>query len=116
MNYVDFTAGNKDYKLRLNTRGVVALEKQLGCNPLAIFGNGDTIPTVTVMVAILHASLQQYNHGISTNDAFDIFDAWLDDGHSTVDFVNIILEIYKASGIVPNELETKEEVSTIEKN
>ena len=116
MNYVDFTAGNKDYKLRLNTRGVVALEKQLGCSPLAIFGNGDTIPTVTVMVAILHASLQQYNHGISTNDAYDIFDAWLDDGHSTVDFVNIILEIYKASGIVPNELETKEEVSTIEKN
>ena len=116
MNYVDFTAGNKDYKLRLNTRGVVALEKQLGCNPLAIFGNGDTIPTVTVMVAILHASLQQYNHGISANDAYDIFDAWLGDGHSTVDFVNIILEIYKASGIVPNELETKEEVSTIEKN
>lgn len=116
MNYVDFTAGNKDYKLRLNTRGVVALEKQLGCNPLAIFGNGDTIPTVTTMVAILHASLQQYNHGISSNDAYDIFDAWLEDGHSTVDFVNIILEIYKASGIVPNELETKEEVSTIEKN
>lgn len=116
MNYVDFTAGNKDYKLRLNTRGVVALEKQLGCNPLAIFGNGDTIPTITVMVAILHASLQQYNHGISSNDAYDIFDAWLEDGHNTVDFVNVILEIYKASGIVPNELETKEEVSTIEKN
>lgn len=116
MNYVDFTAGNKDYKLRLNTRGVVALEKQLGCNPLAIFGNGETIPTVTVMVAILHASLQQYHHGITANDALDIFDAWLDDGHSTVDFVTIILDIYKASGIVPNELETKEEVSTIEKN
>ena len=116
MNYVDFTAGNKDYKLRLNTRGVVALEKQLGCNPLAIFGNGETIPTVTVMVAILHASLQQYNHGISQNDAFDIFDAWLDEGHSTVDFVNVILEIYKASGIVPNSVDAQEEVSTIEKN
>lgn len=116
MMYVDFSAGNKDYKLRLNTRGVVALEKQLGCNPLAIFGNGDTIPTVTVMVAILHASLQQYHHGISANDAFDIFDSWLDDGHSTVDFVNIILEIYKASGIVPNNVDSQEEVSTIEKN
>ena len=112
MNYIDFTAGNKDYKLRLNTRNVIGLEKQLGCNPLAIFGNGETIPTVTVMVAILHASMQQYNHGISMNDAFDIFDAWLEDGHSTVDFVTVILEIYKASGIVPNELETKE----IEKN
>lgn len=116
MNYVEFAAGNKDYKLRLNTRGVVALEKQLGCNPLAIFGNGDTIPTVTVMVAILHASMQQYNHGISMNDAYDIFDEWIAEGHTTVDFVNTILEIYKASGIVPKEIDTKEEVSTIEKN
>ena len=37
MMYVDFTAGNKEYKLRLTTRDVVALEKQLGCNPLMIF-------------------------------------------------------------------------------
>jgi hypothetical protein len=107
MNYIDFSAGNKDYKLRLNTRGVVALEKQLGCNPLAIFGDGDTIPTVTTMVNILHASLQQYNHGISLNDAYDIFDAWIEDGHSTVDFVTIILEIYKTSGIVPKEIEAE---------
>ena len=111
MNYVDFTAGNKDYKLRLNTRGVVALEKQLGCNPLAIFGNGDTIPTVTVMVAILHASLQQYNHGISTNDAYDIFDAYLDEGHSSVDFIPVIIDIYRASGIIP-----KDDSEAAEKN
>ena len=116
MNYVEFSAGNKDYKLRLNTRGVVALEKQLGCNPLAIFGDGDTIPTVTVMVAILHASLQQYNHGITLNDAYDIFDAWIEEGHNTIDFVNIILEIYKTSGIVPNNINSKEEVNLVEKN
>ena len=112
MNYIEFSAGNKDYKLRLNTRNTILLEKQLECNPLSIFGNGDTIPTVTIMVAILHASLQQYNHGISLNDAYDIFDSWLDEGHSTTDFIPIILEIYKASGIIPDdkqneELETK---------
>ena len=76
MNYVDFTAGNKEYKLRLGTREIVVLEKQLGCNPLTIFGNGDTIPTITTMVQILHASLQQLNHGITLNDAYDIFDAY----------------------------------------
>ena len=112
MNYIDFTAGNKDYKLRLNTRNTVMLEKQLECNPLRIFGdNNDTIPTVTTMVAILHASLQQYNHGITLNDAYDIFDAWLDEGHATTDFIPIILEVYKISGIIPKdkkeELETK---------
>lgn len=103
MNYIEFSAGNKDYKLRLNTRNTVMLEKQLGCNPLSIFGDGDTIPTITVMVSILHASIQQYQHGINLNDAFDIFDAWLEDGHSTTDFIPIILEIYKASGIIPKD-------------
>lgn len=111
MNYIEFSAGNKDYKLRLNTRNTVMLEKQLGCNPLSIFGDGETIPTVTTMVAILHASLQQYNHGVNLNDAYDIFDAWLDEGHATTDFIPIILDIYKASGIIPKdkeeELETK---------
>lgn len=111
MNYIDFTAGNKDYKLRLNTRNTILLERQLSCNPLNIFGDGETIPTVTTMVAILHASLQQLQHGISLNDAYDIFDAWLADGNSTTDFIPIILEIYKASGIIPKDevkdLETK---------
>ena len=110
MNYIDFSAGNKDYKLRLNTRNTVMLEKQLDCNPLSIFGNGETIPTITTMVAILHASMQQYNHGIALNDAYDIFDTWLSEGHATTDFIPIILEIYKASGIIPKdkeELETK---------
>lgn len=111
MNYVEFSAGNKDYKLRLNVRNTVMLEKQLGCNPLSIFGDGETIPTITTMVAILHASLQQYNHGISLNDAYDVFDAWLDEGNSSTDFIPIILDIYKASGIIPKdkeeELETK---------
>ena len=104
MNYVDFTVGNKTYKLRLNTRSVVLLEKQLGCNPLGIFGaNNDTIPTITVMVAILHAALQQYNHGITMTDAYDVFDDYLADGHVSVDFIPVIMEIYRASGLIPKE-------------
>lgn len=116
MMYIDFEAGNKSYKLRLNTRNMIALEKVLGCNPLAIFGDGETIPTVTVMVSILHASLQQYQHGITVNDAFDIFDDYLADGHNAIDFVTVILDIYKASGLVPKETENTEELSDIEKN
>lgn len=104
MMYLDFHAGAKDYKLRLNTRAVVSLEKQLGCNPLAIFGDGETIPTVTVMVTVLHAALQSLEHGITMNDAYDIFDAWLEDGHASVDFVHVILDLYKVSGIVPKEV------------
>jgi hypothetical protein len=104
--YYDFNAGSKEYKLRLNTRNVVELEKKLGCNPIMVFGmEGDKIPTVSTMVVILHASLQTYNHGVSMNDAYDIFDAYIEDGHTSVDFIKVIMEIYKASGIVPNEVE-----------
>ena len=60
MMYFNFEAGNKEYKLRLNTRNLIELEKRIGCNPLSIFGDGESLPTVSVMVAVLHASLQQY--------------------------------------------------------
>ena len=100
MMYYDFEAGNKAYKLRLNTRNTVALEKQLGCNPLGIFGDGSALPTISQMVNVLYASLQQFNHGISLNDAYDIFDAYLEDGNSATDFITVILEIYKVSGII----------------
>lgn len=103
MMYYDFEAGNKAYKLRLNTRNIVALEKQIGCNPLAVFGNGETLPPLATMVNILFYSLQQLNHGISLNDAYDIFDAYLEDGNSMTDFIAVILEIYKVSGIIKPE-------------
>lgn len=101
--YVDFTAGNKDYKLRINTRNIVSLEKQLGCNPVSIFGEGDRIPTITEMVNILYASLQQLNHGITLNDTYDIFDAYLADGNSATDFIPIMVEVFKASGLISGE-------------
>ena len=93
MLYVDFKAGNNNYKLRLSTRQTVSLEKQLGCNPLSIFGDGDTIPTVTTMVYVLYASLQQLNHSISLDDAFNIFDDYLADGHAVTDFIPVLIFI-----------------------
>ena len=107
MMYYTFTVGGNDYKLRLSTRNIVALEKKIGCNPLMIFGNGDRVPSVTDMVAILSCSLEQYNHGLSINDAYDIFDKWLEEGNTTTDFIPVILEIYKVSGIIREEQSEK---------
>lgn len=106
MMYVDFEAGNKAYKLRLNTKNTVALEKQLGGNPLSIFGDGSKLPSVSELVAVLWASLQQLNHGVSMNDAYDIFDAYLED-HVVTDFISVVVEIYKVSGIIENEAQSE---------
>ena len=109
MLYYEFEAGNNTYKLRLNVRNIVTLEKTLGCNPLMVFGTGDRVPTVTEMVAILHNSLQVYNHGITMDTSYKIFEQWLDDGHQITDFISIILDIYRASGIMKTEESSEED-------
>lgn len=103
MMYVDFNAGGKDYKLRLNTRNTITLEKQLGCNPLAIFGDGETIPTVTALVQVLYCSLLQLNHGITLEDAYNIFDDYLADGNSATDFLSVVIDVYKVSGLIKSD-------------
>lgn len=102
MMYIDFNAGGKDYKLRLATRNIVALEKAIGCNPLSIFGNGEEIPSITTMVMILWQSLQKFHHNIGLNEAYDIFDEYLEE-NTAIDFIPVILDIYKVSGIIKND-------------
>jgi hypothetical protein len=70
----EFKVNDKVYNLRLSTRNVIKLEEKIGCNPLAIFGEGDKVPTVATMMAVLWASMQQLNHGVSESDVYDIFD------------------------------------------
>lgn len=106
MLYHELTIGGKDYHLRLNTRNIIKLEQQLGQNPLAIFGMGETLPTITQMVSILYCALLQYNHGITLEGAYDLFDEYLADGHTSTDFITEIIEIYKVSGLL-DEGETK---------
>ena len=106
MLYYDFQAGAKNYKLRINTRNLVLLEKKLGANPLSVFyGAEDQIKDTPVetMVAILHASLQQYHANIDLDTAYEIFDQWLADGNIVVEFIAVIVEIYTVSGLLKTE-------------
>ena len=107
MLYSELTIKDRTYKLRLATRNIVALEKAIGCNPLSIFGNGDTMPEVTTMVQILFHSLQKYEHGIGLDEAYSIFDSYLEE-HSMAEFIAVIMDIYKASGIIKGDNEESE--------
>lgn len=107
MNYVNFEVGNKTYMLRLNTKNTVALEKVLGGNPLCIFDtNGETLPPVATLAAVLHASLQQYQPNTSLNDAYNIFDDYLAE-HSVESFIYVVLDIYRVSGLIPKEVDNE---------
>ena len=110
MLYTDFTAGGKEYKLRLATRNIVALEKAIWFNTLSIFGDGEELTSINTMVMILWQSLQKFHHNIGLNEAYDIFDEYLEENTMT-DFIPVILDIYKVSGIIKNENN-----ETVEKN
>lgn len=101
--YYEFNAGGKDYKLRLNTRGLIALEKDLGYNPIQLFGMGDApvTPSMEDMLKVFKASLKPY-HEANDEEVYDIFDSWIEDGHITSEFISIIVEIYKVSGLIKN--------------
>lgn len=117
MLYYDFEADNTAYKLRLNIRNIVSLEKTLGCNPLMVFGTGDRVPTVTEMVAILHHSLQAYHHGITMDATFNIFESFLNDGNDLTAFIPVIIGVYRVSGIMKPEAEhNPENEENAEKN
>lgn len=105
MLFKEFQVGETSYKLRLTTKDMINLEEEIGCNPLMIFGkNGDRVPTVKTMTSILFYSLQSLQHGINRNDANEIFDRWLADGeHIVTDFVEVIVDIFKVSGLIKNE-------------
>ena len=103
--YVEFTAGERTYKLRLTTRGIVQLEKSLGYNPLQMFMgiDEDVLPKFSDMIKVFHQMLQAYEHGISENDTYDIYDAFVADGHSMWDLMPILIEVFQEAGFLPKE-------------
>lgn len=103
--YTEFKAGEHTYKLRLTTQGIVALEKSLGYNPLQMFMgiDEDVLPKISDMIAVLHQMLQPYEHGIRLNDVYEIFDAFIADGHSMWDLIPVLIEVFQDAGFLPQE-------------
>ena len=115
MTYTEITINNEIYKLRLNTRNTVALEKALGYNPIDILLQMDRneVPKVQELVMVLHYALQQYNHNINLDKAYDIFDDYLAEDHTIFDFINdVVVPVYQNCGL----LSSKSEATDEEKN
>lgn len=101
MLFTTFEVSGNKYKLRINTRSLIELEKALGMNPMYVFNNKENhnVPTVEQMANILYYSLNVYHSEMTLDDAYRLFDEWLDEGHIYNEFVRVITEIYIVSGI-----------------
>lgn len=101
--YITFTVGENEYKLRLGAAAMIALEKKIGGSPLKIFMEmeAEGLPRLEDLLVILHASLQQYNKGMTEKKVYELFDEYVDNGGSVIELVPVILEVLEVSGIVP---------------
>lgn len=88
----------EEYKLKLKTSTVCALEEKLGTSLINVLGNG-SMPSLSVMLTIVHYAIKDYNSNIKYKDVQDLFDSYLEEGGSQLEFfTKVIMDIYKVSG------------------
>lgn len=94
------TIDGKDYNLRLTTKTSIALEKALGANPIEILFDMEAgkMPQLSTCVTMLHGMLQAQHHGMSFDKTIDLFDKYVDEGHSMFDLIPVFVEVFQNSG------------------
>ena len=111
MLYTEITINGETYKLRLNTRTSINLEKSLGYNPLNLLmqmENG-TMPKLSDVIIVLQAMLQSYHHGFTIDKTMDLFDDYVAEGKSMFDLLPIFIEVFKQSGYISDTTPTEED-------
>lgn len=90
----------KEYKLKLKTREITKIEQRLGGNLLSVLNNKEnSIPPIATMLYITHAAMQPWNHGITLQDVYNLFDKYCDEGGSQLAFfAGPFMDIYSVSG------------------
>ena len=116
--FTELIIGGNTYKLRLNTKASVALEKALGYNAISMFMDIDNgvMPKLGDILIVLHAMLQPLNHGISMDKVYELFDKYVEDGHSMYDLIPVFVEVFQESGYMPTVKDTETAEGDIEKN
>lgn len=112
--FTTFTVDNKDYNLKLTAKACVELERKLGTNPLNVLGrlaNADELPTLETLLTILHCSLVPMNHGITIDDTYSIYDKYVEEGHTMLDLIPVIIDVFKSSGFIKEPTEKNEKTN-----
>lgn len=100
INYKSVIIKDKELKLRIDTKNSIALEKRLGTNPLNVLmeAQNGRIPSFEALLLIFHASLQKFQHGISMEKVYDIYDAFVEEGHDMTEFMELMIGVLGVSG------------------
>lgn len=103
------TIKDKEYMCKLTVQACIEIEKKLGTNPLNIFmktAEGE-IPKLGDLITIFHGCLTEYNHGISLQDTYKIYEDYCNEGGNMISLISVLSDILKESGFIPNENNSK---------
>ena len=116
--YTIWQIGEKELKLRLTTRQSVAVEEKLGVNLLKVFmprkDEDFPLPPLKVMLVVIHGALQQFEHGMSLDDVYDLNDEYVDNGGDQTSLLtDVIIPLFENSGFMPKQKNGKKSKTTM---
>ena len=105
---VDF--GGLTLQLRLTGKDIMHIEDRLDESLMSLFMNsrgGVGLPSTKKLLIVLQGANQV--SGVRDADIFKAFEKYLDNGHTTMDVLNIVQELMDESGFFGKEDESKED-------
>lgn len=91
--------GDLELDLKLGGREIFKIERRLGKSMLSLFMDsqgGNKLPPVNEILIVLQGANQ--SHGVTDKRVIEAFEQYLDDGHTTMDLFNELMELFDKSG------------------
>lgn len=89
----------EEYKLKLKTSSICKLEEKLNMSLMDVLGVARTTPPIITMLLITHGAMKDWNSNIKLEDVKNLFDKYIDEGGSQLDFFSTtFMGIYQVSG------------------
>jgi len=113
--YATWVVKEEEYKLKLDTAGIIKLEESFKSNLISVLDTASGIPPLAVMLKITHQAMLKYNHGIKLKEVYDLFDDYVDEGGSqTSFFTDTLMSIFQSGGFFSKNI-TEEMSGQLEK-
>ncbi len=95
--YYTLKVGEKSYNMRLTAGAIMSIEKKLG-RPLFTALEHIQENMVETITTILWGALQPMNAGFTMEKAVELFDDYIDEGHSIEELMQEINALFEISG------------------
>lgn len=114
--YAVWEVGGQEYKLKLTAAVICKLEAKYGKNLLNLLTE-DGLPPIGVMLTVVQASMQLYNHGVTFLKVQDLYDQYIAGGADQTQFyADVLMPLLAVSGFfTPTQAEIlTEEIKSID--